>query len=200
MLIKSKILKQKTGLYFGTFNPIHIGHLIIAEYMVENTDLDEIWFVVTPSNPLKNKSLLLDEHHRYYMVNLATEEDNRFRACDAEFKLPYPSYTCHTLVYLNEHYPTKEFVLLMGEDNLEGIEKWKNWEYIMEHYQIYYYPRENANGSRYDDRENVTRVNAPKIELSATIIRENIKNKKSVKYMLMPKIEQYIDEMNFYKK
>ncbi len=189
---------HKTALFFGTFNPIHIGHLIIAEYIVENYDLKELWFVITPSNPLKKKSSLLDEHHRYYMVNLAIEDDGRFRASDVEFKLPYPSFTAHTLAYLQERYPNKEFVLIMGEDNLESIEKWKNWEFILENYQIYVYPRVGYDGGKYKNHTSVTLIDAPRIEISATYIRESLKVRKKVKYMLPAKVEQYIDEMGFY--
>ena len=190
----------KTALFFGTFNPIHIGHLIIAEYFVENSDLKELWFVITPSNPLKKKSSLLNEHQRYYMVNLAIEDDSRFKACDVEFKLPYPSYTEHTLLYLQEKYPEKEFVIIMGEDNLENIEKWKNWEFILEHFQIYVYPRIGYDGGKYKNHPSVKYVNAPHIEISATMIRESIKAGKQVKYMLPPKVEQYVNEMRFYRK
>lgn len=193
-------MNSKTGLFFGTFNPIHIGHLILAEYMVENTDLKEVWFVVSPSNPLKKKSSLLDEHHRLYMVNLAIEDDFRFRSSNIEFKLPYPSYTANTLAYLQESYPGKRFVLLMGEDNLENLEKWRNREYILEHYEIYTYPRAGYDGTKYEKNPSVKLVDAPKIEISATMIRESIRNKKQVKYLLLPQIERYIDEMNFYKK
>ena len=189
----------KTALFFGTFNPIHVGHLIIAEYLVENSDLKELWFVITPSNPLKKKSSLLDEHHRYYMVNMAIEDDARFKASDVEFKLPYPSYTAHTLTCLQEKYPKKEFVLIMGEDNIENIEKWRNWEFILEHFQIYVYPRVGYNGEKYKEHPSVKLITAPVIEISSTLIRDSIKAGKNVKYLLTPKIEQYIGEMRFYR-
>jgi nicotinate-nucleotide adenylyltransferase len=189
---------MKTALFFGTFNPIHIGHLIIAEYIVENYDLKELWFVITPSNPLKKKSSLLDEYHRYYMVNLAIEDDGRFKASDVEFKLPYPSFTAYTLTYLQEKYPQREFVLIMGEDNLESIEKWKNWEFILENYQIYVYARVGYDGGKYKNLPSVTFIDAPRIEISATYIRESLKTRKKVKYMLPSKVERYIDEMGFY--
>jgi nicotinate-nucleotide adenylyltransferase len=188
----------KTALFFGTFNPVHIGHLIIAEYFVEHSDLKELWFVITPSNPLKKKSSLLDEHHRYYMTHLAIEDDNRFMACDVEFKLPYPSYTAHTLTYLQEKYPKKEFVLIMGEDNLENIEKWKNWEFILENFQIYVYPRIGYHGGKYREHPSVKVMEVPVMEISSTMIRESIKAGKNVKYLLTPKVERYIDEMGFY--
>ena len=189
----------KIGLFFGSFNPIHIGHLMMAEYFVENTDLKEIWFVVSPNNPLKKKESLLNEHQRLYMVNLAIEDDARFRSCDIEFKLPIPSYTCNTLVHLTEKYPHYHFVLIMGEDNLENIEKWKNYDFILNNYEIYVYPREGYHGSLQQKYKNIHYVNSPKIEISATMIRNSIANKKSIKYFLHPKVFQFIDEMQLYR-
>ncbi len=191
---------MKTGLYFGTFNPIHIGHLIIAEYLVENTDLKEIWFVLSPSNPLKKKASLLPELNRLYMVNVAIEDDPRFRSSDIEFKLPYPSYTATTLTYLQELYPKKEFAVIMGEDNLENIEKWKNYEFILENFPLYVYPRDGFDGGKFKNHPSVTLVEAPKMEISATMIRESIKAGKNVRYLLLPKVQHYIDDMNFYRK
>lgn len=191
---------MKTGLYFGTFNPIHIGHLIIAEYLVENTDLKEIWFVLSPSNPLKKKASLLPELNRLYMVNVAIEDDPRFRSSDIEFKLPYPSYTATTLTYLQELYPKKEFAVIMGEDNLENIEKWKNYEFILENFPLYVYPRDGYDGGKFKNHPSVTLVDAPKMEISATMIRESIKAGKNVRYLLLPKVQHYIDDMNFYRK
>lgn len=190
----------KIGLFFGSFNPIHIGHLIMAEYFVENTDLKEVWFVVSPNNPLKKKSSLLNEHQRLYMVNLAVEDDARFRSCDIEFKLSRPSFTCNTLVHLQEKYPDKEFVLIMGEDNLESIEKWKNFEFILENFLIYAYPRIGSEGGKYKSHPHVTFVPAPNIEISATMIRQCLSEGKSVHYFLHPKVAQYIDEMRPYSK
>ncbi len=172
----------------------------MAEYFVENTDLKEIWFVVSPNNPLKKKNTLLSASQRLYMVNLAIEDDPRFRSSDIEFKLPYPSYTCNTLVHLHEKYPDKTFVLLMGEDNLQSIEKWKNYEYILDNYLIYTYPRIGYDCGKNKNLPNVTFVPAPKIEISATMIRESIAQKKSVKYFLPTKVEQFIDEMQLYQK
>lgn len=191
---------MRTGLYFGTFNPIHIGHLIIAEYLVENTDLKEIWFVLSPSNPLKKKASLLPELNRLYMVNVAIEDDERFRSSDIEFKLPYPSYTATTLTYLQELYPKKEFAVIMGEDNLENIEKWKNYEFILENFPLYVYPRDGFDGGKFKNHPSVTFVDAPKMEISATMIRESIKAGKNVRYLLLPKVQHYIDDMNFYRK
>ena len=191
---------MKIGLFFGSFNPIHIGHLIIAEYCLEHSDLHEIWFVISPCNPLKKKATLLAEHHRLYMTKLAIEDNFRFRACDIEFKLPYPSYTATSLMRLSEKYPDKEFVLIMGADNIENIEKWRNWEYILENYQVMVYPRcgfEQPNIAKYPQ---VSYLNAPLMELSATQIRESIKAGQKVHYMLPSAVAHYIDEMNFYKK
>lgn len=191
---------QKIGLFFGSFNPIHIGHLIMAEYFIENTDLHEIWFVVSPNNPLKKKETLLNASQRLYMVNLAIEDDARFRSSDIEFKLSYPSYTCHTLAHLQDRYPNKTFVLIMGEDNLESIEKWKNYQYILDNYSIYTYPRKGYDGGEKKKLPCVTFVPAPIIEISATMIRESIAQKKSVKYLLPAKVEQFIDEMQLYQR
>ncbi len=190
----------KVGLFFGSFNPIHIGHLIMAEYFVENTDLAEVWFVVSPNNPLKQKSSLLSAAQRLYMVNLAVEDDARFRSSDIEFHLPLPSYTCHTLVHLQEKYPQKEFVLIMGDDNLESIEKWKNYQYILDNYNIYVYPRPGSDGGKWKDAPKVRMVPAPQIGISATMIREAIAAGRSVRYFLHPKVAECIDEMGFYKK
>ena len=191
--------KRNIGLYFGSFNPIHIGHLIIAEYMIENSDLDGIWFVVSPSNPLKKKESLLDERQRLYMVNIAIEDDARFRSSDIEFKLPYPSYTCVTLAHLTERYPEKNFSLIMGEDNLENIEKWKNYEFILANFHIYTYPRAGYNCEKYKNHPSVTFVDAPIIGISATMVRQSIKAQKKVLYLLPSKVEQLIDEMGFYR-
>ncbi|MCQ2265111.1 MAG: nicotinate-nucleotide adenylyltransferase [Bacteroidales bacterium] len=192
-------MNKKIGLFFGSFNPIHVGHLIIAEYIVEHSDLKELWFVVSPCNPLKKKQSLLGERQRLYMVNLAIEDDMRFRASDIEFKLPQPSYTVHTLTYLAEKYPDKEFCLIMGEDNLDCIEKWYNYQFILDNYQIYVYPRDNYKTEKKRILPNITYVNAPKMEISATMIREGIKEKKSVRYLMPEKVAKYVEEMGFYR-
>lgn len=188
------------GLFFGSFNPLHIGHLMIAEFMVEHTDLKEIWFIVSPSNPFKKRETLLEAHHRYYMVNLAIENDARFRVSDVEFKLPYPSYTAHTLLKLEELYPTKKFAIMMGADNLANIEKWKNFEFILDNYPIYVYPRRGVKETPFFSHPSVIYTSAPIIEISATFIRKSIREKKSVKYYLPPAINEHIDNMGFYRK
>lgn len=193
---------MKIGLYFGTFNPIHIGHLIIANHMAEHSDLDQIWMVVTPHNPHKQKSTLLDDHHRLEMVHLATSDFSKIKPSDVEFKLPQPNYTVNTLAHLQEKYPHYEFALIMGEDNLNSLHKWKNYEVILGNHHIYVYPRFNSGeiDTQFINHAKIHRVGAPVIELSSTFIRENIKNNKNVIPMLSEKVWQYVEHNNFYKK
>ena len=193
---------MKIGLYFGTFNPIHVGHLIIANHMAENSDLDQIWIVVTPHNPHKQKSTLLDDYQRLEMVRLATEDFNKIKPSDIEFKLPQPNYTVNTLAHLQEKFPKNEFALIMGEDNLNSLHKWKNYEVILENYSIYVYPRisDSVEKSELENHKNVHKIEAPIVELSSTFIRESIKNKKNVAPMLPHKVWEYIDHNLFYKK
>lgn len=192
-------MNKKTGLFFGSFNPIHVGHLIIAEYIVEHTELKEIWFVVSPRNPLKNKQSLLNDKQRLYMVNIALEDDPRFRSCDVEFKLPQPSYTVNTLLHLAERYPEKEFCLIMGEDNLDCIEKWYNYQYILDNYQIYVYPRDDYKTEKKRELPNIHYVDAPRMGISASMIRQGIKEKKTVKYLMTEKVARYVEEMGLYR-
>lgn len=193
---------MKIGLYFGTFNPIHIGHLIIANYMVENTDLDQVWMVVTPHNPHKKKSSLLDDYHRLHMVYLATEDFSKIQPSDIEFKLTQPNFTVNTLAHLQEKYPKHEFSLIMGEDNLNSLHKWKNYEVILQNHAIYVYPRVNSDETdkQFVNHPKIHRVDAPIIELSSTFIRESIKNGKNVVPMLSNKVWEYVEHNNFYKK
>ncbi len=193
---------MKVGLYFGTFNPIHIGHLIIANEMVENSDLDEIWMVVTPHNPFKKKSSLLENHHRFELVYRATESYDKIKPSDIEFKLPQPNYTVHTLANAVESYPNKEFCLIMGEDNLKSFHKWKNYETILAHHAIYVYPRvsEGSVAHQFKNHPKIHSIKAPIIELSSTMIRKGIKEQKNIKPLLPKEVWNYIDEMNFYKK
>lgn len=191
---------MKIGLYFGTFNPIHVGHLIIANHMVENADLDEVWLVVTPHNPFKKKATLLDNYQRYEMVYQATEDYPLLKPTDIEFGLPQPSYTVNTLVHLQEKYPDHTFSLIMGEDNLQGLHKWKNHEILVENHDIYVYPRVFIEKkSKQVSYDRVHLIDAPIVEISSTEIRKAIKEKKNVKPLLPQKVWQYIDEMNFYK-
>jgi len=193
---------KNIGLYFGTFNPIHIGHLIIANHMVEYSDLDEIWMVVTPHNPFKKKSSLLDNHHRLEMVFMATEDYEKIVPSDVEFKLPQPNYTVFTLATLTEKHPNFNFNLIMGEDNLKSLHKWKNYETILEDYQVYVYPRisEGNIETQFDNHPKIHRVDAPIIEISSTMIRNGIAAQKNMRPLLSNKVWRYIDDMNFYKK
>ena len=193
-------MKKKVGLFFGSFNPIHIGHLAIAEYMVEQTDLDKLWFVVSPQNPLKEKKSLLADHHRWGLVNLVIEDDARFRAIDIEFKMPRPSYTIDTLTRLSEKYPDHEFVLIAGADNFENIHKWKNYEELLNQYSFYVYKRPNYKMGMYETHPRIKIFDAPQMEISSSYIRKSIKEKKSVQYLLPPKLYEYILEMHFYEK
>jgi nicotinate-nucleotide adenylyltransferase len=193
---------MKIGLYFGTFNPIHIGHLIIANHMAEHSDLDQIWMVVTPHNPHKKKSTLLDDYHRLHMVHLATEDFPKIKPSDIEFKLPQPNYTVNTLAHLQEKFPKHEFSLIMGEDNLNSLHKWKNYEAILQNHEIYVYPRVNSGeiDEQFVNHPKIQRVGAPVIELSSTFIRESIKKGKNVVPMLPNKVAEYVAHNNFYKK
>ena len=193
---------MKIGLYFGTFNPIHVGHLIIANHMVENSDLDEIWMVVTPHNPFKKKSSLLDDHHRLELVYKATEEYTKIKPSNIEFKLPQPNYTAHTLAHISDLYKDKQFCLIMGEDNLKSFHKWKNFETILEHHKIYVYPRisEGITATQFDEHPKIHKIAAPIVQVSSTMIRNGIKDGKNIKPMLTKEVWSYIDEMNFYRK
>lgn len=193
---------MKIGLYFGTFNPIHIGHLIIANHMAEYSGLEKIWMIVTPHNPLKNKKTLLDDHERLQLVNLATEDYPKIKPSDIEFKLPQPNYTVNTLAHLQDKFPQHEFSLIMGEDNLKSLHKWKNYEVILKNYPIYVYPRISSEleNSTFRNNPNIHFIDAPIVEISSTFIRENIKNKKNVQPLLPSKVWEYIDHNNIYKK
>lgn len=191
---------MKIGLYFGSFNPIHIGHLAIANYLVEFSDIEQLWFMVSPQNPLKQQATLLADHHRYEMVYRAIEEYPSFRASNFEFSLPKPSYTINTLTHLQEKYPMHEFVLIMGSDSLETLHKWKNYELLLEKYNVLVYPRPHYIKSEFENHPHVSILEAPIMEISASFIRNSIKLGKNIKAFLPPKVWEYIDEMNFYRK
>ena len=191
--------KTKTGLFFGSFNPIHNGHLMIAGYMVEFTDISRVWFVVSPHNPLKEKSTLLADHHRLAMANIAVEDDQRFQASNIEFHLPQPSYTVDTLTYLSEKYPEKEFVLIAGSDNLPSFHKWKNYQTLLDQYQFYIYPRPETLTSPFDSHPHIHFTEAPLIEISSSFIRKSISEGKNMSHFLPDKVWKYIQEMHFYK-
>ena len=193
-----KMKKSRTGLFFGSFNPIHTGHLMIANYMVEFTDISQVWFIVSPHNPLKDKTTLLADHHRLAMANIAVEDDQRFRASNIEFHLPEPSYTIDTLTLLQEKYPRTEFVIIAGQDNLPYLHKWKNFEQLLEQYEIYLYPRPQVAESRFDKHPHIHFTESPLIEVSSSFIRKSIKEKKDIRHFLPEKVWKYLKEMHFY--
>lgn len=189
---------MKIGLFFGSFNPIHTGHLIIANIMAENTDLKKVWFVVSPQNPFKHSKGLLHEFDRYDMVKAAIADNYKFEVSDVEFHLPKPSYTIDTLTYLAEKHPEKEFRIIIGSDNLESFTKWKNYEQILKLHGIYVYERPNAQPSELKSHPNVTIVQAPMLDISATYIRQCIRDKKSIRYLVPEPVEQMILQKGFY--
>lgn len=193
---------KKVGLYFGTFNPIHIGHLVIANHMVEFSDLDEVWFVITPMSPFKVKKSLLDNNHRYQMVYEATKEFAKLKPSKIEFDLPQPNYTINTLIHLDEQFGKEySFSLIMGEDNLKGFHKWKNYETILDGYSIYVYPRisEGSVNHQFKGNKKIHHVKAPIMEVSSTFIRNNHKEGKNIRPLLPDAVWKYMDEMNFYR-
>lgn len=189
---------KKTGLFFGSFNPIHVGHLIIANSMLTGSELEEVWFVVSPQNPLKERSSLLADHHRLQMVRVAIEENYKMRACDVEFHLPIPSYTVVTLAHLGELYPDREFSLIMGSDNLDNFHRWRNYEHILENYEIYVYPRPGHDGGNLASHPHVHLVDVPMMDISSSYIRERISKRQSVEYLLTEPVYKYLTEMHFY--
>ena len=204
---------MNVGLYFGTFNPIHVGHLVIASYMSEHTDLDQVWFVVTPQNPLKNKKSLLQDSHRLALVREAVDESPNLKASDIEFGLSKPNYTTNTLAHLIEKYPKHTFSLIMGEDNLRNFHKWRNYEHILKEHQIFVYPRvltlqEQSEGTIMNNSqiENLKKEKnvvycegAPVMKISASYIRQAIKEGKDVRFLLTEPVHKYVEEMHFYK-
>jgi nicotinate-nucleotide adenylyltransferase len=191
---------MKTGLFFGSFNPIHVGHLTLANYFVEFTDIEQLWFVISPHNPLKKKDTLLKDHLRLEMVELAINKDTRFGVCDIEFKMPRPSYTIDTLTYLSEKYPTREFIIIMGADSLSTFNKWKNYTQIIRLYQRYVYPRDCVEKIDFSLHQNIMIAeNAPKIQLSSTFIRQSISKGKDIRYFVPEKVYDFIERMNLYK-
>lgn len=187
-----------TGLFFGSFNPIHFGHLCIAEFMVEFGGLKEVWFIVSPHNPLKDKATLLSDQYRLEMVEAAIENDERFRVSDIEFRMPRPSYTIDTLARLSEQHPDRQFVLIAGTDVLPSFHKWKNYEQLLDQYRLMIYPRHGDEDHPLLSHPSITVVNAPRIEISASFIREAIKNGKNIRYFLPDKVMKIIEKMGFY--
>ncbi|MCF8303696.1 MAG: nicotinate-nucleotide adenylyltransferase [Bacteroidales bacterium] len=207
--------RQKTGLFFGSFNPIHIGHMILANYMLEFTDLKEIWFVVSPQNPFKKKKTLLNNYDRLELVNRAIEGNEKLRASDVEFNMPKPSYTIDTLTYLHEKYPGRQFVLIGGKDILPTFNRWKNYEKILEYYELYIYPRPHAIklsniqqekedklkafAGEISKHRSIKMIDAPMVEISSSFIRASIGEGYNVGFLIPEKAYQYITEMNFYR-
>ncbi len=188
------------GLFFGSFNPVHVGHLALANYMLSFTDMDQVWLVVSPHNPLKQKKELLHQNDRLHLVELALDGHPKIRSSTIEFHLPQPSYTIHTLTYLHEKFPEHRFSIIMGQDNLQTLPKWKNAEVLVSQHHVYVYPRLGAEMGAYATHPNVHSTEAPLIDISATFIRKAIKAKKDVSFFMPAKVWHYIDEMNFYKK
>lgn len=191
---------MRIGLFFGSFNPVHIGHMALANYMASFTDLDQIWFVVSPHNPLKEKSSLLDQNQRLHMVNLAIGDNTKMKSSNIEFKLTQPSYTVNTLAHLAEKYPEHAFSLIIGEDNLVSFPKWKNFEHILQHHKLYVYPRPGCAKSALLEHPHVYMTEAPVMEISSTFIREGLKQKKDLSFFVPQNVWIYLEEMSFYRK
>jgi nicotinate-nucleotide adenylyltransferase len=188
----------KVGLYFGSFNPIHTGHLIVASYVANHTDCQQVWLVVSPQNPLKPSSVLLNEYHRLHLVRLAVEDDLRLKASDVEFRLPRPSYTIDTLTYLQEKYPTNEFVVVMGSDSFQNLPRWKNHAQLIRDYAFIIYERPGFPVAE-DHDANITVLQAPFLQLSATAIRDHIRSGKSIRYLVPDAVREEIDRNHYYK-
>lgn len=203
---------MRIGLFFGTFNPIHVGHLVIANYLADHPLLDEVWLIVTPQNPFKNRATLLSDYHRLELVHLAIESNEKLRVSNIEFKLPKPNYTVDTLVCIKEKYPQHQFSLILGEDNVRSLPKWKNYEFIIQHYPVFVYPRsptpEEAIGNGLSSIGLLTDKypsfvfcsDLPIMNISSTYIRNAIKNKKDIRYLVTQEVKSYIELMHFYEK
>lgn len=191
---------KKIGLFFGSFNPVHVGHMIIANFMVEHSDLKEIWMIVSPHNPHKEKKSLAKDHDRLYLVDLAIGENVNIKASDIEFGLDKPSYTVDTLAYLKEKYPQHTFSLIMGGDNLATFHKWKNYETILENHDIYVYQRPGYALGELHNHRRITILEAPLLAISASYIRKQIKEKRSIQYLVPDRVWEYINGSSMYLK
>ncbi len=189
---------MKIGLYFGSFNPIHHGHLIIASHVVNETNLQQVWFVISPQNPFKENSTLLNEYHRLHMVKLAIEGEKNLRATDIEFKMPKPSYTVTTLQYLEEKYPQHQFTIILGSDSMQNLDKWKNAPVIMERYELYVYTRAGFD-VRTDLPVKYKILDAPLLQISSTHIRKLLRNGKSIRYLLPDVVKEEIEKNHYYR-
>jgi nicotinate-nucleotide adenylyltransferase len=190
---------MNVGLYFGSFNPVHVGHLIIASHLLNNTDLDKVWFIVSPQNPFKKDQTLLNEYHRLHLLRLATEEDNRVKVLDIEFGLPKPSYTVTTLVHLEEKYPGNQYSVIMGSDSFQNLDKWMNYEVIVKNYSIYVYRRPGFEVENHVNAR-VSIADAPLLQISSTEIRKMIREKKSIRYLVPDKVKEEIERGGYYSK
>ena len=190
---------MKVGLFFGSFNPVHVGHMIIANYMAQHTDLDQIWMVVSPQNPLKNRRTLAKDYDRLYLIDQAIDDNPLLRSSNIEFSLPKPSYTIDTLTYLKEKYPNKQFVLIMGGDNLGSFHKWKNYETILNNHEIYVYKRPTYELGELESHESISLFDTPMMEISSSYIRNEIKEGRSIRYLVPEKVEDHILEAGVYR-
>ncbi len=189
---------MKIGLFFGSFNPVHIGHMLIADFLIHNSDLDQVWMVVTPHNPLKPKKSLAKDYDRLHLMRLATNENDHIRPSDIEFGLPKPSYTVDTMAYITEKYPQHNFHLIMGGDSLASLPKWKNYEVLLDRYSIIVYRRPGYELGELQSHQHVTVLDSPQFEISASYVRERIKNKKSIRYLVPDAVYQYLEENPIY--
>ncbi len=190
---------MQVGLFFGSFNPVHVGHMIIANHLADEEALDQVWMVVTPQSPFKKKRNLANNHDRLHLVRLAIDDHPGIRASDIEFGLPIPSYTIDTLTYLKEKYPTYRFCLIMGSDNLKSLHKWKNADLILKNHEIYVYERPGYAPESLSDLPNVHLVQAPLLHVSSSYIRKRIREKKSIKYLVTERVFDYIQGSNMYR-
>lgn len=191
---------MKIGLFFGSFNPVHNGHLMLANYICETTDLKKVWLVVSPQNPFKEKESLLSEYDRLHLIQLAIENNNNLKASDIEFKLPQPSYTIDTLTHLKEKYPQHEFSLIMGSDNLASLHKWKHYQQILDNHDLYVYKRRGFEANALNTKRTINILDFPFIDISATFIRQNIKNGVSMEFFLPEQVWNYVNDNRLYRK
>ena len=185
------------GLYFGSFNPIHIGHLIVANHILNETSIEKVWFIVSPQNPFKDSKTLLNDFDRLHLVRLATQDDNRMKCSDIEFNLPKPSFTIHTLAFLSEKHPEHKFSIIMGSDSYQNLDKWKNFEAIIANYPIYVYKRDGHEISKTFSKNSII-LNTPIIQISASQIRENLKTGKSIRYLVPEIVREELETRKFY--
>ena len=190
---------MKIGLYFGSFNPVHHGHLIIANYIRQHSDLDQVWLIVSPQNPLKPSAGLLNEYHRFYLTQLAVEPEPNLRASDIEFRLPRPSYTVDTLAYLKEKYPDYKFAIIMGSDSFQNLPRWKNYQVILQQYPVYVYKRAGYDVAETNAGATVTVMEAPLLQISATYIRDTVREGKSIRYLVPEKVLEEIERNGYYR-